>query len=1248
MPTVICPPISIQTVTGWSFFGAPNLLAAIAEPNAPANFYALTRAAEATVSSRQLDFFVDFSAIPAGSIITSVAIGANVFQSGSDLTFRFTIDDVLGSAEFHPNGTMQGQNVFSLKTWNKAVLAATRFGLITQGFSSGTLRLAEFEVSVAYTAAGGPAPTVTNVVPDKTDPSCGTAVTITGTNFVTGASVLFGGLPATSVVVVSSTTITCICPPHAAGAVSVTVTNPDTQSDTLLGHFTYVSSVSSQTGTLVGGFTYFSTIISAINPAAGSIGGGVKFVLSGYNFLTGSTITFGGVAATDVNFIDSQHLSGVTPAHAAGRVDIVVQDPAAVQTLLRHGFQYVSSTRGSSIRRQPGIVIADILGGAPNTARLTVDGAAQTPFLGEPLQVIDEQDNDRLMFAGNTQTVETSFDESTDAIRHGVTAVDPTWLLNRRRPYGKYEHERANDVVIDLVKKFAPSFTTVHVQTGLARISLTFDGSQDFSACLDTIAAAIGGGDWRAAYDQDIHFFHTPPPKLPDAPEAVMHYGPGAILAAAQGSVFGTTASFPAGYYAFASSFLYDNGVESELSGYSNFIALDGHHAINFSLIPIGASIGSLTCIGRRIYFMYVGMNAFSQSPSGIENDDNVINTTAAGVEGFIARRPFLEVPDNSTTGFSTGFNGQDASIFVRAPYAEWAFGFVPFITTPPGPANAPIPAEGIAGSQYLMPPPFSSLRQQYTWGSWGFAVSYIYRDGTESAPSPWSFDTGWANGGLGQAGIQVGQFGFLGGGNYPGSAYNTEGKYSSPPIPLSNISTGPVVNGIDVIGRKIWANYTGSAGEVTVEPFVEMWYFLPDNTTTSALIGPGMGGGLPFGDGTLTEPWPNPDGPSLELDDLPADIDDFNTDLLNPPPFSMTEELSQIANRVIVRGQGSSLTAPAYVGTNVLKVSDVHNFPPTGGLLFSEGQVFAFSGKSGRSGAGDLQLLVGLQRSLPLGAEVNPQFQADDVNSQIDLGKKELDKDGKPTDGIHENVIVDTSLTTLFQLYMRAYAELEMYGRPITTIRYSTRGVCQSGQKVYVNLSKPPCHGDFLIKEVTIDQIHDESDELSPRYNVTANQSPRFELNDLLLQIDGKKNGKVSGGGSSSTSTAGAIQQIDRTVGITIDGGGGAAITAGVKGFIQVPKDCVIQACRILSNDPLVTSGTIQIDIWKSDYTHYPPTVADSITHGNYPTMVGVTFEDTTLAGWDTSISAGDILGFKVISASGVTRITLTLSLSS
>jgi hypothetical protein len=72
-----------------------------------------------------------------------------------------------------------------------------------------------------YTAS---APTVTGLSPSTGYTTGGTPVSIGGTNLTGATSVRFGTEAATSIVVVSSTSITCRTPAHAAGVVDVTVT----------------------------------------------------------------------------------------------------------------------------------------------------------------------------------------------------------------------------------------------------------------------------------------------------------------------------------------------------------------------------------------------------------------------------------------------------------------------------------------------------------------------------------------------------------------------------------------------------------------------------------------------------------------------------------------------------------------------------------------------------------------------------------------------------------------------------------------------------------------------------------------------------------------------------------------------------------------------------------------------------------------------------------------------------------------
>lgn len=84
-------------------------------------------------------------------------------------------------------------------------------------------------------------PSVVSIAPATGTTMGNVPVTITSDEdtFRAGATVEIGDLPATSVVVVDTKTITAVTPAHGAGAVDVTVTNPNGSSGTLADGFTY-------------------------------------------------------------------------------------------------------------------------------------------------------------------------------------------------------------------------------------------------------------------------------------------------------------------------------------------------------------------------------------------------------------------------------------------------------------------------------------------------------------------------------------------------------------------------------------------------------------------------------------------------------------------------------------------------------------------------------------------------------------------------------------------------------------------------------------------------------------------------------------------------------------------------------------------------------------------------------------------------------------------------------------------------
>jgi hypothetical protein len=104
---------------------------------------------------------------------------------------------------------------------------------------------------------------------------------------------------------------------------------------------------------------------------------------------------------------------------------------------------------------------------------------------------------------------------------------------------------------------------------------------------------------------------------------------------------------------------------------------------------------------------------------------------------------------------------------------------------------------------------------------------------------------------------------------------------------------------------------------------------------------------------------------------------------------------------------------------------------------------------------------------------------------------------------------------------------------------------------------------------------------------------------------------------------------------------GGGAAITTGQKGHLEIPFNMNIDGWTLVADQ----SGSIVIDVWKDTYDNFPPTSDDSIAGTEKPTLSSAQKnQDTNLTSWTKQCSVGDILAFNVDSVATVQRVTLSL----
>jgi hypothetical protein len=118
-----------------------------------------------------------------------------------------------------------------------------------------------------------------------------------------------------------------------------------------------------------------------------------------------------------------------------------------------------------------------------------------------------------------------------------------------------------------------------------------------------------------------------------------------------------------------------------------------------------------------------------------------------------------------------------------------------------------------------------------------------------------------------------------------------------------------------------------------------------------------------------------------------------------------------------------------------------------------------------------------------------------------------------------------------------------------------------------------------------------------------------------------------------------------DTSVWSVIIDGGGSTITTGVKFDLEVPYNATVTAWDIFGD----TTGSIVVDIWQDTYANFPPTVADTITTSEKPTISATTKgQDTSLNsgnGW--SVTQGRVLRFNVDSVTTLARVTIALKVT-
>lgn len=215
-------------------------------------------------------------------------------------------------------------------------------GNIDAGYDAGVLRL-DAGIDGGVDAGTPPVLHLTRVLPPRGSAAGGSVATLEGSGFLRGlgtsgsqakslTSISFSSNPVLSFQIIDDATVELTVPPGLAGAVSVSMKNPN------------------GAATCSRCFTYYDELaVTSLAPKVGPLLGGTEVTVMGQGFTTATMVLFGDWSSPRVTVVSATQLIAVAPKGlATGLVDVVLFDHAGVSTQ-RRAYRYLPDLRISQV-----------------------------------------------------------------------------------------------------------------------------------------------------------------------------------------------------------------------------------------------------------------------------------------------------------------------------------------------------------------------------------------------------------------------------------------------------------------------------------------------------------------------------------------------------------------------------------------------------------------------------------------------------------------------------------------------------------------------------------------------------------------------------------------------------------------------------------------------------------------------------------------------------------------------------------
>lgn len=691
------------------------------------------------------------------------------------------------------------------------------------------------------------------------------------------------------------------------------------------------------------------------------------------------------------------------------------------------------------------LVIHDVLNDAPNFVNGTIDGSA--PIVGHGIVVgLNTVTGSDRIFGGTIQNVSQTYEGVTTNRAWNFLAIDYTFLLNRRRPFGTWTTTSATTIVQSLITNFSSGFTSTNVAAALPNVSVNFDGSEGFGACLSQIASLIGGY-WYVDEGKDVHFFVTEATAAPDALDSNNR------------------------------SLLLDPPVTytTDLSQIRTRVYGRGHGEPTLTDTAVGATV--MRVDNAAAWFSAGGGSAISETQrltyTGIGRAYEFTATDWLAATSSALTSRWNDVLWVETLGLFVTV-GDGAGVMTSPDGFTWT-------------SRTPSSVSGwnaIAWAQ--------SLTLLVVVSTNGLVMSspdgITWTARTAATADPW-WDIAWspalslfaATAISGTFRVMTSPDGINWTSRTAAAALSWQSVAWSPSLALFAAASGDAVTNTVMTSPDgiTWTRRT-TAGAIT---------------TIAWASGPALFVGM-----ATSAPMTSPDGINwtVRTGAMPTNNWFGLTDASELGLLVATSDGA--SNNIATSSDGIVWTAaqpPASASWRAIAWSPSlgrlvgvgYTTAPASKVMTNSSVVFRTLTGIPPSGAGSITTAIGA------GSVVNIWVQRDDATAQTALASME------GGDGIHEDVVADERRNKI-SLIALCDARLALFKNPIVTLSYATQDIkTKSGKTIHVNLTAPTSlSGDFVIQDVTIGRIDVAPGEM-PVYTVTAS-SVRFSLEDVLRHL--------------------------------------------------------------------------------------------------------------------------------------------------